>query len=65
MISAFGVDHGDISKMVLRAPKKAPPGARGKLKRLKSRTTLAGTGVANRLAQRSDLLSAAVPRLHT
>lgn len=63
MVSAFGIDHGEFSKLAVRLPKKAGPGVKGKLVRVKSTAKLAGYSTAHRLANNVERIQQTVPRL--
>ena len=64
MVSAFGVDHGEFSKLAVRLPKKPGPGVKGKLTRVKSNAKLAGYGAAHRLHTNTERIAQVMPRLN-
>ena len=63
MVSAFGVEHGEFSKLAVRLPKKPGPGVKGKLTRVKSTTRLAGYGAAHRLHNNTERIAQVLPRM--
>lgn len=52
-----------FSKLAVRLPKKAGPGVKGKLVRVKSTAKLAGYSTAHRLANNVERIQQTVPRL--
>jgi hypothetical protein len=61
--SAFGVDHGEVSKLAVRLPRKAGPGVKGKLTRVKSNAKLAGYAAAHRIHNNTERVAQVLPRM--